>query len=120
MWTYHQSTGVLENDQGPVGTPCYAGRGKGVNNPDLQAVPNVGPLPCGVYTIGPPRDDVTMGPFIMPLLQVSGATFGRGGFYIHGDTYTMDHTASHGCIVAPRSTRQIVAQSGDNELTVVA
>ena len=50
-------------------------------------------------------------------------TFGRGGFLMHGDNSLLNHTASEGCIIAPRGIRDLVAAAraaGDNQLTVIS
>ena len=53
-WIYQQSTGYLALNTIFVGTG-YSGNGAGLNNPGAQDQHNVGPLPQGMYTIGPPH-----------------------------------------------------------------
>ena len=53
-WTYIQETGELQQDGKPVATG-YSGAGSGKNNPDLQDVHNIGPIPQGDWTISGPR-----------------------------------------------------------------
>jgi len=36
-------------------------------------------------------------------------TFGRSGFMVHGDNQALNHSASEGCIVAPRFIRDQIA-----------
>lgn len=98
----------------------YSGHGEGKNNPALQETPNVGPIPYGLWRIvGPPFDTPTHGPFVMRLEPCEGTqTFGRDGFLIHGDSKIAAGTASHGCIVLPRATRERIWDSGDHLLTV--
>lgn len=43
---------------------------------------------------------------------------GRSGFLIHGDSIAHTGQASHGCIILPRSVREQIAASGDDELEV--
>lgn len=44
--------------------------------------------------------------------------FGREGFLIHGDSIVHMGQASHGCIILPRSIREQIAASGDDEIEV--
>lgn len=124
-WTYSQSTGKLTNPLGAVVAVCYSGGNCGkvpqaVNNPSMQGIKSVGPLPRGVYTLGTPVEDSHLGPLAIPLLPDPGnQMFGRGGFYMHGDTPEMNHSASEGCIIAPHAIRAMCAASTDKRLEVV-
>lgn len=121
MWRYTQSTGALDHDGVPVGVG-YSGHGPGVNNPVLQAVHDVGPIPCGLWHIGAPIDTTTHGPFVLPLTPMEGTeTFGRSGFLMHGDevAHAGEQLASLGCIILARAIREQVAASGDDVLEVV-
>ncbi len=120
-WEYSQSTGRLTRDGKPVSTG-YSGSPEGKNNPEKQAVHNVGPIPQGSYTIGVPRlQTENHGPFVLPLLPAdSNEMFGRAGFLIHGDSMKAPGKASQGCIILARSVRDAIAESGDKNLTVVA
>ena len=118
MWTFSQSTGELLQNGKFEGTG-YSGTGEGRNNPSMQDVPNVGPIPQGNYIIGEAYDDDHLGPCVMHLdAEDDTNTFGRSLFRIHGDN--VNHDASHGCIILGPSIRHIIADSGDDELTVVA
>jgi hypothetical protein len=138
MWQYEQSTGRLTKDGVYIDTG-YSGHGVGLNNPEDEALRNIGPIPCGKYTIGAPRVPVDhLGPFAMPLTGMSQMQvdpgeagkavfaslamqmFGRSGFLIHGDSPLMNHTASDGCLIFQRSTRVMIAASDDKELMVVS
>jgi hypothetical protein len=119
MWTYNQSNGSLTRNDVPAGEG-YSGFGEGKNNPALQTVHDVGPIPQGLYSIGPPHDTPTHGPHVMALTPAAGTnTFGRDGFLIHGDSIANPGTASHGCIILPRAIRDEIASSGDHQLQVV-
>lgn len=119
MWIYSQKSGDLSIKDKSIGV-CYSGHGEGLNNPELQEVHDVGPIPRGRYTIGPAFTHPTAGPMTMRLIPQAGTnTFGRDGFLMHGDSVSMDHTASHGCIVANRTIRATVATSDDRTLDVV-
>lgn len=119
MWTYVQLTGKIYRDGVYVFTG-YAGRGKGLNNPQMQDVIATGPLPIGFYTMTEPRKGKT-GPYSMPLIpDPLNTMFGRSAFLIHGDNFFANHTASDGCIaLSPLAYRQAMWGSGDHRLRVV-
>lgn len=117
-WFYSQSTGELLQDGAFKGTG-YSGTGAGRNDPEMQNVPDVGPLPQGDYDIGPEYEDAHLGPCVMALTPREGTnTFGRSLFRIHGDNARND--ASHGCVILGPSIRYEISDSGDTELTVTA
>ena len=120
MWTYRQSTGELSSN-GELLESLTADAGVGLNNPALQDVANVGPLPQGSYRIGAPYTDPTRGPLVMHLVPAAAnLMFGRAGFLIHGDNAQLNHTASEGCIVLARTFREVIALSADRQLTVIS
>lgn len=114
-WIYSQATGEMSRD-GAFVEVGYSGAGEGRNNPAKEDVQSVGPIPRGNYTIGPPHDTATHGPHVMALTPVGHDARGRSGFLIHGDNRT--HTASLGCIILSRPTRDRISDSGDKMLTV--
>lgn len=121
-WTWSQSKGLLT---GPAGTKIaqgYAGSGAGINNPNMQDIPNVGPIPQGTWQIGPlEASHDTLGTNVMALTPAEGTdAFGRSAFYCHGDTASRDESASHGCIVLPLWARMQMADSTDKVLEVTA
>ena len=123
MWTFSSTTGDLTEPEGAVIGHGYAGNGAGVLNPSLEAIPDVGPLPRGSYTIGDFMDRPVVGQFAAPLTpDPENEMYGRSGFFIHGpdeeDALTGTHTSSHGCIVLARSIREQIAASGDTDLQV--
>jgi hypothetical protein len=115
-WLYKQTSGELDHSGTVVGTG-YSGHGPGLNNPAMQQAHDVGPIPQGGYTIGPPRTPIDhLGPLALPLTHVSGNVFGRSEFFIHGDNTAHDHSASDGCIIslttsASRSSTAAIATS---------
>lgn len=121
MWTYAQETGELLQDGQLVATG-YSGFETGKNNPAMQAVHDVGPIPEGDWTIGgPPINTAEHGPFVLMLTPATSTnTFGRSGFLMHGDAVNAPGTASKGCIIMPRTAREQVWNSGDTDLEVVA
>ncbi len=121
-WLYTQLEGMLTLNGVGKGLG-YSGKGAGCNNPAAQTEPNVGPIPVGKYFVGKPQDTVTHGPFVLPLTpDPSNRMFGRSGFLVHGDSVISPGTrsASEGCIVLDRSTREKIARSGVNVLYVAA
>ncbi|MGB8065194.1 MAG: tlde1 domain-containing protein [Candidatus Sulfotelmatobacter sp.] len=120
-WTYAQKSGELQQDGKPVATG-YSGAGAGKNNPAMQNVPNIGPIPEGDWTIaGPPADTPDHGPYVLKVNPAAGTeTFGRSGFLMHGDATEHPGCASHGCVILPRAVREQVWTSGDRELEVRA
>jgi hypothetical protein len=130
--TYSQGIGTLSAPDGFLATG-YAGADAGKNNPAMQDVKNVGPLPRGKYTITGPECVGTAfpcpdchgatahrhGPYVLRLHPVQGnEMFGRAGFLIHGSNAA--GTASEGCICIDRASRQLVISEGYTELEVVA
>lgn len=121
MWTYIQETGEMIRPDGVVAGVGYSGFDSGKNNPTLQNVENTGPIPQGVYRIGHPYDSNEHGPFVLPLTPDSAnEMWGRGGFLIHGDSVQRPGLASKGCIIQGRITRDVIDNSVDRGLTVVA
>lgn len=145
-WVWEQSTGTMYRPDGTVLGRGYAGHGSGINNPAMQAIPNVGPVPCGPnntdgeYTIGPLLPNTEPGPLrhlgtnvaqLIPSDEQAAfiKLLGREpfSFYIHGGvagepavpTEGMPvPSASEGCIVLGRDLRMAVLQSEDRKLIV--
>jgi hypothetical protein len=88
----------------------------------MQAVPNVGPIPLGAWVIvGPPFNSPHHGRYVLRLEPSVGTNrFGRSGLLMHGDSVEARGSASRGCIILPRTIRELVWQSGDTALEVVA
>jgi hypothetical protein len=116
MWTFESRTGKLYRD-GKYFASGYSGHDMGRNNPEMQDDVGIGPLPCGRYFIGPPHDTPSHGPFVMELVpDPANQMFGRSRFLLHGDSMKFPGTASHGCIVMSRATREAVWLSTDRNL----
>lgn len=124
IWRYEQSTGKLFDPSGIHIYTGYAGGNcgqnpEGKNNPLLQQMKSVGPLPVGLYTLGNVVLQSHLGPFAIPLIpDPANQMYGRGGFYMHGDT-TPSGNASEGCIIMPRIVRVRVYGSDDRTVEVV-
>lgn len=122
MWIYSQTSGVLVGPHGSAYSGLYSGHGPGLNNPAEQSDANIGPIPAGTWTIGPPAKDDDTGPLSLLLApDPATQTFGRTGFRIHGDSLKApgERQASHGCIVAAVNVRVALRDSPDRTLLVV-
>lgn len=119
-WIYQQSTGNLTHN-GNLCDVGYSGAGEGKNNPDMDMVPYVGPIPDGLYDIGPVRiEPGPHGPYVLPLIPDAGTeTYGRRGFLIHGDSIHDPGTASEGCVILNRKIREMIVASNDKKLEVI-
>lgn len=105
-----------------VGMPAYSGFGPAKNDPACTALPNVGPIPEGLYTIWPPRDSALHGPYVLALTpDPRNVMFGRDAFLIHGERIEPPPgQASRGCIVATKAVRARIYQSGVALLRVIS
>lgn len=124
MWTYVQRTGNLYRN-GALMAQGYSGYLEGRNNPTIEAVANVGPIPVDTYRIGRAFTHRDAGPVTLRLTPLDGKAGGAGvnraGFLIHGDNRTGD--ASRGCIILPRVMRtriDMAVAAGDDQLEVIA
>lgn len=118
---YVQATGNWYEANRKLRTTAYSGDGAGLNNPAMQDIPRVGPIPVGDYTIGPAFHHPWLGPNTMHLTPAAGNNMhNRSDFDLHGDNPAMDHTASEGCIVMEPKPRQRVADSFVRALKVIA
>ena len=88
----------------------------------MQNIPEKGPIPIGIYTIGTAFDDPGgKGPCVFRLIpDPSNEMFGRSGFMIHGDNIAHNYSASEGCIVQGPQVRRLIANSNDDMLEVIA
>lgn len=120
-WTFQQATGWWLYPSGqPAFKQAYAGRDEGCNNPSMQNVKGIGPLPCGLYTACEPHDDAVVGAYAMRLTPShANEMFGRSSFFLHGDSVEHPGLASHGCIVLPRAEREKFWLSGDHMVLVL-
>lgn len=123
MWTYSITGKVLTD--GTRRIACYSGVfGPDQNNPDSCGLVGRGPLPLGLYDIGPAIISPTLGPVAMRLTPEAGTDEkGRSGFYLHGDEIAHPGHGSDGCICTNgpngRADREYVAASKDKRLSVV-
>lgn len=121
MWTYIQVTGGMWDPDFDLLAVGYAGMGVGKNNPSLQSVFRVGPLPAGKYIIQAPADDAQVGEYAMRLIpDPANQMYLRADFFIHGDSREHPGEASDGCIVLDLPARQAIWASGDHLLLVIS
>ncbi len=123
MWIWIQKTGEMFHD-GVLWCTGYAGRYTGKNNPDMQDVHDIGPLPCGDYTMQDPRTSARLGPLTIDLEQdPKNQMFGRFSFRWHGERIEPPiGLASDGCIVTdhePRARAADLIALGDRKLRVI-
>ncbi len=121
MWTWHQREGAIYTADDVCFAKGYAGCLLGKNNPDMQDVIAVGPIPRGRYTIIAPHDSHEHGPYVLGLQpDLTNNMRGRSGFLIHGDSIHAPGTASKGCIILSKMARMSIWMSHDHHLLVVA
>jgi len=126
MLIWSQSKGELRRfDEPRVLASGYAGTGEGRNNPALQSVRGVGPLPLGFWRIGKAYNSVNTGPVTIPLYKLDDkpgddidAVTGRSAFRVHGNNARND--ASRGCIILDRPARIAMDEATDEILWCVA
>jgi Protein of unknown function (DUF2778) len=119
MQTYIRKTGQWLDTRGNILGVGWAGQGIGKNNPDMDGVHNIGPLPAGLYTITAPYDNPKTGPYTMNLEpDPSNNMKGRADFRIHGAAFTNPELSSEGCIIQVRGVRQAIWDSDDHQLQV--
>lgn len=129
MWTYEQQTGRFFDPDGKFAAQGYSGGGTdpdnldalaGKNNPAMQDVHFIGPIPQGLWTAGEPVNSATHGRYALGLTpDVGTETFGRDHFLLHGDSIILPGFASDGCPIAPYETRVKFWESGDHQIQVV-
>jgi hypothetical protein len=89
----------------------------GRNDPSKQCESDIGPIPRGLYTIGPPGPGPS--PYSLRLTpDPSNDMCGRSGFLIHGDSVSHPGDASDGCIILSRAEREAIVKSGIKLLCV--
>lgn len=120
---FEQSTGTIFDPSGKVVEVGYSGHEAGVNNPAMQGVKGIGPLPVGFYTMQPPYDHPRLGKYVIYLVPFAqNQMFGRSEFFWHGDevNHAGEFLASDGCMIHSRATRQKGWESGIPLLQVVS
>ena len=121
MWTYSQSTGKITKDGTVIFGLGYSGKGQCKNDPNMQQLKGLGPIPRGRYTISSfLAATSTHGPDVLVLVpDAANQMFGRSGFLIHGDSKEHPGDASEGCIILSSQIRLFIWASRDHILEVV-
>src|SRR5271169_2932681 len=125
MRTFQQSTGQILRPDWTLLTVGYAGGDCGMapsgkNNPAMQNLHNIGPLPQGKYVMVAVEDHPKLGPFTIVLVpDPANVMYGRSLFRIHGDSIKSPGNASDGCIVCARFAREELWASSDHDLQVI-
>lgn len=125
MYHFNGSTGdgfglkdLPGSDATPVATG-YSGFGWGLNNPALQNWPDTGPIPQGVYSIGPQQDNGPLKASMRLTPDPHNQMYDRDRFLIHGPHQNDHRDSSAGCPVIDRPSRDQIANSGDHVLRVI-
>lgn len=84
----------------------YSGRKGHVNDPHARFQVGIGPIPPGLYRLCPAYNHPRLGPVAIRLEPIEADLRGRSGFFIHGDNRKGDQSASSGCIILDRATRE--------------
>ena len=121
---FSQTNGGVTADDGTAIATGWSGHGEGKNNPAMQFVRCVGPLPQGWYTIDPwEMSHPVLGPMVAHLTpDPDNDMQGRNAFYFHGPSSDPSKYGqeSEGCIVVPHFPRQAIKDTGMTRLQVVA
>lgn len=121
MLIYSQKTGRLSDEKGHLIGQGWSGQLGGYNEPLLQSVASIGPLPVGMYTIGEVYTHEHLGPIVMNLEPDKYNTmYGRSLFRIHGASSQHPELSSHGCIIMPRVVRVLISKMNEKRLQVVS
>ena len=119
MWLYSQTSGNLWNADGEIIATGYSGYGEGKNNPAMQRVVGVGPIPRGDWVVTGVYDSKKIGPYAIKLEPSCHKALDRTYFRFHGDSASRPGRASRGCLVFSKPVRRVVFGSGDKLLRVV-
>ena len=127
-WVYSQSSGHLylcdAQDVRTLVATGYSGAVGHQNRPESEQLKSRGPIPRGVWRLGTKFNHARLGPASIPLTPVEESkVFGRSDFWIHGDNSRGDRSASKGCIILDRKTRNVIdcltLGAGVRTLTVI-
>jgi len=90
----------------------YSGAKSHLNDVWAESLKGLGPIPQGGWYIRSAMHHPRLGPCAIPLAPAGHDAHGRTEFFIHGDNRFGDFTASEGCIVASRATRETIRALG--------
>ena len=117
-WEYSQHSGELRHNGIVVYDHGYSGSGYAKNQPDMEQIQEMGPIPRGTWHIGHPYDSAQVGRYAIPLSPYGHNAHRRTDFRIHGESNSNAGNASKGCIIVPYEIRQRIIASGDFLLNV--
>ena len=127
-WTFLQAGKLITPMGHPSAHTWYSGFSSGRNNPAAEGLVDIGPIPCGTWTLATLIDTPTaMGPIAIHLIPDQATrdrVFGLGrhpdSFYIHDGRIDGQLTASRGCLVCVEGTVGVRSMwdSGDRTLIV--
>jgi len=129
--TFKISTGTITADGSNtiLSTSAFAGNNsrmpqnptkiQGMNNPNMCSLHFIGPLPLGEYSIGPFTSHPEVGENSAQLTQISGESYGRSDFFIHGPGSVDPLNSSEGCIVVPHFDRLRISELKPEKLNVI-
>jgi hypothetical protein len=118
IWIYEQESGKLFC-RGEHVASGYSGFAEGRNNPAMEHVRFIGPIPRGTYRIGYEEQTGAYGPVALPLTPCEGTmAHGRRMFMIRSDSRHLPGTAPHCPLVLPQDIRMVLAASIDRILEV--
>jgi hypothetical protein len=107
--TFNRVAGTLtiEDPEDPVTyESIYSGDKDHYNQPQFEQLSKKGPIPAGTYKLQYQASHPILGEHVFELEPIGGQPmYGRDGFFIHGDNEELNHTASEGCIIAPKEVR---------------
>jgi hypothetical protein len=120
MIYYHSATGKIEGIPNLPNATGYSGHGAGLNNPNLERIKGIGPIPRGKWRIVRWEDHHgELGPQVAILEPDGWDAYDRSLFRIHGDNSLGNYSASNGCISASRAVRDAWRASGEMKFEVV-
>jgi len=119
MWVYSQSSGQLWSPDLKKLAEGYSGHKKGKNNPEMEEVVSVGPIPRGLYVIGQAYSSRAVGPLAIRLEPHLHDAHGRTALLFHGDSRKYPGEASKGCIIVGRAVREKIHNSDERVLLVI-
>jgi hypothetical protein len=99
----------------------YSGFAMYKNDPNAEAVHDMGPIPRGHWRIDlHPYAGQHIGPYTLRLTPIGHNAAGRNAntFRIHGENHHHPGASSGGCIILSPQARHAIVHSGDDSLTV--
>lgn len=121
FFTYVQRTGIIGFPNPGRRIQGYSGHGEGKNNPAMEAVRAVGPIPAGWWRITRWDDrHGEKGPTVAVLAPVGHDAHGRTDFLVHGDSASNPGGASLGCIIVPGGGNRVQMRQTGIEWIYVA